>query len=65
MVGLSKYSDKERRQQRRRNHIARDLADRKYHQRIVPSEKLAADGCRKRKYINTDEAEGYYDDGDD
>lgn len=58
MVGLSKYSDKERRQQRRRNHIARDLADRKYHQRIVPSE-------RRRKYINTDEAEGYYDDGDD
>lgn len=50
MVGLNKYDQKERREQRRRNHIKRDL---KYHQRIVPSE-------RKRKWLNTED-EVYFD----
>lgn len=35
MVGLNKYSDKKKREMRRRNHIARDLRTRKYHQRRV------------------------------
>lgn len=39
MVGLHKFTDKEKREQRRRNHIARDLATPKYRQRIVPDKK--------------------------
>jgi hypothetical protein len=34
--GLNKYDDKEKRQVRRRNHVAKDLTDRKFHQRVVP-----------------------------
>jgi len=32
--GMNTYEDKQKRAMRRRNHMARDLADRKYHQRI-------------------------------
>lgn len=39
MTGLSKYDDKAKREQRRRNHVARDLATDKYHQRVVPDKK--------------------------
>lgn len=35
MPGLSKYDTKAKRAQRRRNHVARDLATDKYHQRVV------------------------------
>lgn len=41
MPGLSKYDDKAKRAQRRRNHVARDLATDKYHQRVVPAKKKA------------------------
>lgn len=34
MAGLNKYSDKEKREMRRRNHIARDLRTPKFKQRI-------------------------------
>jgi hypothetical protein len=57
MVGLHKFSDKEKREQRRRNHIARDLLTPKYRQRVVPD----------RKRIDNDDGtfyldERYYDD---
>lgn len=35
MPGMNKYDDKRKRAMRRRNHIARDLADRKYRQRRI------------------------------
>jgi len=35
MVGMNRYDDKQKRAMRRRNHMARDLADRKYHQRRI------------------------------
>ena len=35
MSGLQKLTHKEKRAQRRRNHIARDLATHKYHQRVI------------------------------
>lgn len=57
MVGINKYDEKERREQRRRNHIARDLIGSKYHQRILPNKE------RKRKWLNTED-EGYYDEDD-
>lgn len=50
MTGLNKFSDKDRRRQRRsfqRNHIAHDLGSPKYHQRI-----------KERKRVDDDE--GYY-----
>ncbi len=34
MTGMNKYDDKRKRAMRMRNHIARDLASGKYHQRI-------------------------------
>lgn len=37
MSGLNKYDAKQRRLERRRNHIARDLASSKYRQRVIPS----------------------------
>lgn len=40
MVGMSKLSDKEKREQRRRNHVARDLATPKYHQRIIERKRV-------------------------
>lgn len=39
MVGLHKFEGKEKREQRRRNHVARDLLTPKYHQRVVPDKK--------------------------
>lgn len=53
MTGINKYDAKDRRRQRRRNHIARDLGSSKYYQRIVPG--------RKRKWINSED-EGFYED---
>jgi hypothetical protein len=35
--GLGALPDKQRREVRRRNHVAYDLGDRKYHQRVIPS----------------------------
>ena len=49
MVGINKYEGKDRRRQRLRNHVARDLRDPKFRQRVVPD---------KRKYRLTEE----YDD---
>ena len=43
MVGMNKYDDKTKRAMRRRNHIARDLANRKYHQRVKPKKDLPPD----------------------
>lgn len=37
--GMKSYDAKQRREQRRRNHIAYDLADRKYRQRIKENKK--------------------------
>ncbi len=53
MVGINKYSEKERREQRRRNHIAKDLWSGKFQQQVIPSQ-------RKRKFLNT-ESEGYFE----
>lgn len=39
MVGLHKFTGKEKREQRRRNHVARDLATPKYRPRVVPDRK--------------------------
>lgn len=35
MAGLNKYSDKEKREMRRRNHIARDLRTPKFKPRVI------------------------------
>lgn len=34
--GLNRYEGKDKRRQRMRNHIAKDLHKNKYHQRVVP-----------------------------
>lgn len=39
MSGLSKYDGKDKRRQRMRNHIARDLRTSKYQPRVVPDKK--------------------------
>jgi hypothetical protein len=39
MAGLNKYSDKQKREQRRRNHIARDLRTPKYRQKRIDKKK--------------------------
>lgn len=39
MVGLNKFDSKDKKRQRLRNHIARDLASSKYRQRVVPDRK--------------------------
>lgn len=57
MTGINKYSEKERREQRRRNHIARDLWSGKYPQQVVPNQ-------RKKKWLNTED-EVYFEDGID
>ena len=55
--GLNKYDGKDKRRQRMRNHIAKDLrTDPKFQQRIVPD--------RKKKYL-LEENEGYYFDTED
>lgn len=33
--GINRYEDKDKQRQRRKNHVARDLAKSKYHQRVV------------------------------
>lgn len=33
--GINRYEGKDKRRQRRRNHVARDLHKNKYHQRVV------------------------------
>jgi hypothetical protein len=39
MSGINKYMYKDRRRQRLRNHVARDLHKSKYHQRVIPNKK--------------------------
>lgn len=39
MSGMNHYDEKQRKAQRRRNHIAKDLEDRKYRNRIRESNK--------------------------
>jgi hypothetical protein len=39
MTGLDRYTEKERRKQRRHNHIARDLMTPKYRQRRINNKK--------------------------
>lgn len=36
MPGLNKFDSKDKKRQRLRNHIAKDLASSKYRQRVVP-----------------------------
>lgn len=52
MTGLSKYEGKDRRRQRLRNHVARDLYTPKYRQRIVPD----------RKRIDNEDGSYYFED---
>jgi hypothetical protein len=54
MTSVGKYEGKDKRRERRRNHIAKDLMSPKYRQRVVPP------GDRTRKWLNTED-EGYYD----
>lgn len=52
--GLNKYEGKDKRRQRLRNHIAKDLrTGTKYHPRIIPD--------RKKKYLLENEEFGYFD----
>lgn len=44
MVGLNKFSDKDKRRQRMRNHIARDLRTFKYRPRVVEDKRWKNDG---------------------
>jgi hypothetical protein len=39
LSGLNKYDDKLKRQERRRNHVAFDLATVKYRQRTIPNKR--------------------------
>lgn len=41
--GMNAYDLKRKRAMRRRNHVARDLADIKYHQRVKQSKKKYSD----------------------
>ena len=47
MTGINRYDDKDRRKQRRRNHIAKDLRNTEFHMRRVESKK---DTGEKYKY---------------
>jgi hypothetical protein len=49
--GLNRYEGKDKRRQRMRNHIAKDLRENKFRQRVVPD--------RKKKFL-LEENEGYY-----
>ena len=51
MPGLNKFNEKERRLQRRRNFVAKDLASPKYHQRVID-----------RKRIENEDGSVYYQD---
>lgn len=59
MTGLNKYDQKEKRKQRLRNHIAKDLASPKYRQRIL--ERKRTDNEDGSYYF----ADRYYDEDDD
>lgn len=39
MTGMDRYSEKERRSQRRRNHVVRDLGPVKYRPRVINNKK--------------------------
>lgn len=54
MTGINKYDGKLKREQRRRNHIARDLKSDKYHQRAVPNID------KKRQTIDNSNEEDYF-----
>lgn len=47
MTGLNKYDDKMKREQRRRNHIARDLRTPKYRQRVEKRKDKYKDGIQE------------------
>lgn len=53
MTGLKKFEGKDKRRQRMRNHIAKDLRDNKYRQRILPD--------RRKKHLDEDERYFYFD----
>jgi hypothetical protein len=55
MTGLGKFDPKQRREQRRRNHIARDLRTPKYRQRVVEDHRESDEERRWRRYHHTDE----------
>ena len=57
MSGIGKLPDKERRRQRRRNHVAKDLSDVKYHQRVVPSKKKKNKNKDVDEYFQEDDTE--------
>lgn len=57
--GINKYDGKDRRAVRRSNHIARDLAKSKYHQRIV-ERKFIHDEDTNTSYVD----ERTYDDSE-
>lgn len=39
MSGMDRFKDKDRRRQRRRNEVARELANPRYRQRVVPGKR--------------------------
>lgn len=41
MAGINRYEGKDRRRQRLRNHIAKDLRSPKYAPRVIPGRKLS------------------------
>jgi len=55
VTGLKKFGDKERRKQRRNNHIARDLMTPKYRQRVKAPKRVADEGRKYRDYDKEDE----------
>ena len=56
MPGMNRFEYKDRRKERRRNHIAKDLRQgTKYAQQVVPS-------GRTRKWLNTEDEGFYFDD---
>jgi hypothetical protein len=59
MSGLNKFGDKDKRRERLRNHIAKDLHSPKYHQRIV--ERRRVEGEDGELYF----LDRYYDEEDD
>ena len=51
MTGLNKFDAKQKRRERLRNHIAKDLATPKYHQRVI----------ERKRYENEDGQSVYFD----
>lgn len=52
MTGMNKYDEKNKRRMRRRNHIARDLRQNKYRQRIKPTKKKNEDWDEDDEYFS-------------